>query len=219
MKLNEITQRTDIDAICKQYGIEKYEIDNNGFVNVDAQVMLYDKNLTKIPLKFGHVTGAFNCGSNSKLTSLEGAPNWVGGNFICVTCPKLSSLKFAPTHVGGNFNIADCPKLSSLEFATPEVGGYINLNRCTGITKLEGFKKMNKFKVNQFGNKTNVIYMNEAPISNVLYVFRIKGLESIDTQNNKLDKIVNKYLADDRNIMDCQQELIDAGFAKIANLK
>ncbi len=41
-------------------------------------VDLYNKRLTKLPLKFNKINGYFDCGYN-KLTSLEGSPIEVNG--------------------------------------------------------------------------------------------------------------------------------------------
>jgi hypothetical protein len=49
----------DIDSICKKFGITNYTINPDGTVDVDGDVDLYNKGLTKLPLKFGKVTGYF----------------------------------------------------------------------------------------------------------------------------------------------------------------
>jgi len=94
----------DIDSICKKYGIN-YTINSDGSIDVDGEVDLYNKDLTKLPLKFGNVSGYFDCGFN-KLTSLEGCPQSVGGYFSCYY-NKLTSLEFCPQSVGGNFNFTN----------------------------------------------------------------------------------------------------------------
>ena len=71
----------DIDSLCQKYGIENYTV-VDGLVNVDGDVDLRNKYLTKIPIKFGRVSGGFYCNSN-KLVSLEGAPQSVGSDFDC----------------------------------------------------------------------------------------------------------------------------------------
>ena len=96
----------DIDSICKKYGIENYTI-KDGLVNVDGGVILYDcpiqqvaryggrnlrkRKLTKLPLKFGEVSGNFDCSYN-QLTSLEGAPEVVEKNFYCslINSPSIT---------------------------------------------------------------------------------------------------------------------------------
>ena len=72
----------DIDSICQKFGIENYIINSDGSIDVDGNVDLIDKGLTKLPLKFRNVTGDFDC-RNNKLTSLEYAPLSVGGGFFC----------------------------------------------------------------------------------------------------------------------------------------
>jgi len=123
----------DIDSLCQKYGIENYTV-VDGLVNVDGDVDLSDKSLTKIPIKFGSVSGGFYCNSN-KLTSLEGAPQSVGSDFDC-NSNKLTSLEGAPQSVGSDF---DCHsnKLASLEGAPQIVGGdfYCHSNK---LASLEG---------------------------------------------------------------------------------
>jgi hypothetical protein len=69
-----------IKDICKKFGIENYTINDDGTVDVDGNVNLGNKGLTKLPLRFRNVSGYFYCHVN-QLISLEGAPQKVGGNF------------------------------------------------------------------------------------------------------------------------------------------
>ena len=68
-------------------------------VDVDNDVNLEEKFLTKIPLKFGNVSGDFFCFGN-RLTSLEGCPKSVVGNFSC-SYNELTSLIYCPEIIGG----------------------------------------------------------------------------------------------------------------------
>ena len=101
----------DIESICRKYGITNYTINSDESIDVDGNVNLYEKGLTKLPLKFGNVTGHFNC-SNNKLTTLEGSPKEVGGGFYC-EYNQLTSLKGGPSKLGGDFYCSDdkLPKL------------------------------------------------------------------------------------------------------------
>jgi hypothetical protein len=74
---------------------------NEDSVDVDGDVNLYGKGLTKLPLKFGKVSGYFDCGDN-QLISLEGAPLSVGGDFYC-SFNQLKSLQGSPKSVGRHF--------------------------------------------------------------------------------------------------------------------
>jgi len=117
-------------------------------------VDLHDLGLKKLPVKFKKVEGyfdcslnqltslegapeyvgrSFNCGLN-QLTSLQGAPKYVGAFFIC-SDNQLKTLEGAPEHVGGDFS-CDNNKLTSLKGAPEEVGEfYCSHNK---LTTLEG---------------------------------------------------------------------------------
>jgi hypothetical protein len=128
----------EIDAICKKWGIENYTINQDGTVDVDGDVDLYNRRLKNLPLKFGKVGGNFYCGNN-QLTTLEGAPKEVGGNFVCYN-NQLTTLEGAPKVIGGNF-ACNRNQLITLEGAPKEVGGYFHCgyNR---LTTLEGAPKV-----------------------------------------------------------------------------
>ena len=97
-----IESKTDIDSICKKYGIKNYTINDDVTIDVDSYVNLTEKGLTKLPLKFGKVTGYFDC-SDNQLTSLEGAPYYVGGYFSCYN-NQLKTLEGGPeTIIGGYY--------------------------------------------------------------------------------------------------------------------
>ena len=95
----------DIDEICKKYGIVNYTINPDESIDVkcvnDYYVNLYDKGLTKLPLKFNKIDGGFYC-YNNKLTTLEGSPIEVNGGFYC-NDNKLTSFEYAPKIIRGDF--------------------------------------------------------------------------------------------------------------------
>jgi len=95
-----------------------------GLVDVDGGFYCSRQRLKGFKgVKFGVVTGSFNCGGNS-LTSLEGAPHKVGGSFFCDK-NRLTSLVGAPQNVGVNFWCGD-NRLTSLEGAPQRVVGYFS---------------------------------------------------------------------------------------------
>jgi hypothetical protein len=104
--------------------LEDMEINNwkyeDGLVNVKGDVDIHNKNLTKIPVQFGYVSGYFDCSYN-QLTSLSGSPKEVGGDFNCIY-NQLTSLSGAPREVGGGFNCI-YNQLTSLSGSPEEVGG------------------------------------------------------------------------------------------------
>ena len=123
---------SEVAEICKKYGIKNWTLNSDGLVDVDGSVYLSYNVLTKIPLKFGEVTGDFKCDSN-RLTSLEGAPHTVS-HFFCNN-NILDSLEFAPKSVGGNFN-CDKNQLTSLEGAPHTVDGFFSCDD-NQLTSLE----------------------------------------------------------------------------------
>ncbi len=125
----------NMEDICLQYGIANYTINQDGSIDVDSNVDLSNYRLTKLPLKFGKVTGYFYCYRN-QLTTLEGSPDYVGGDFICQYNNQLTTLEGSPNYVGGDFTCHD-NQLTTLEGGPKEVGGDFD---CGGnqLISLEG---------------------------------------------------------------------------------
>jgi hypothetical protein len=95
-----------IDGICSELGIKNYKINSDGTVDVDGTVNISNNGLKKIPLKFGKVSGSFDCSFNI-LTSLEGSPRSIGGNFNCDR-NRIKSLKEGPKEVKGYYWAGSC---------------------------------------------------------------------------------------------------------------
>ena len=68
---------------------------------VDGDFWCENNNLTSLQGAPKYVGGSFYCHFNN-LTSLQGAPKYVGGYFSCHN-NKLTSLQGVPKHVDGNF--------------------------------------------------------------------------------------------------------------------
>ena len=125
--------------ICKQYNITNYTINDDGTIDVDGDIYLYNKELTELPLTFNKVLGSFNCGMN-KLTSLKGCPRWIKENLSCHS-NRLTSLEFAPDYVGVDFycnwnNIQDI-------YCETEIGGFIHSEVENDFLIKDNFKIIN----------------------------------------------------------------------------
>jgi hypothetical protein len=118
----------EIGSICKQYRITDYAIKDtktdhtlsdvdDGSIDVDGDVYLAYKKLTKLPLKFNMVSGDFDC-SNNTLTSLSGFPNYVGGYFKC----------------DGNQLIKSEHRLGYIKMGKDEIGSICKQYRITDYT-------------------------------------------------------------------------------------
>jgi hypothetical protein len=108
-----------ISLICKKYNIENYTINDDGSIDVNGDVFLYNCNITELPLRFNKVSGDFDCSWN-RLTSLKGGPRWVGGSFSC-QYNQLPSLEFSPDYVDGWFDCSD--NLLTDNYCDSEIGG------------------------------------------------------------------------------------------------
>jgi hypothetical protein len=134
---------SEVTEICKKYGISNWSINSEGLVDVDGDVYLDLKELTKLPLKFGEITiidnyiktGYFSCDSN-KLTTLEGSPYTVGGDFYCSN-NQLTSLEGCPKSVGRDFYCMN-NQITSFEGCPKSIGGdfYCEENPLYNIWKL-----------------------------------------------------------------------------------
>ena len=175
----------DIDSICKEYRIENYTINPDGTVDVDGDINIYfarrGEMLTKIPLKFGRVSGNFDC-MNNRLTTLEGSPSYVGGTFFC-SYNKLTTLEGAPESVGGNFHCSD-NQLITLEGGPKRVGGHFNCSD-NQLTTLEGGPK-------RVGG--NFIFVNN-PIYNLYKLFNNYKdfMDSLDFDYIRGNKIIKSF--------------------------
>jgi len=92
----------------------------DGTYSCDSDVDLSEMGLTELPVRFKEVKGNFNCSYN-KLTTLKGAPEYIGGYFSCYE-NNLTTLEGAPEVVGGSFYCYG-NNLTTLEGAPKEVGG------------------------------------------------------------------------------------------------
>jgi hypothetical protein len=140
-----------IHEICKQYGIENYTINDDGSIDVDGHVGLYNKGLTELPLRFNKVTGYFHCGGN-KLTSLKGCPRWVDVNFAC-SRNQLTSLEFSPDYVGGDFwcewnrltdNLCDTEIMGNFYTSLKQDGLIFDGNKATNYNEWRKLYKRKK---------------------------------------------------------------------------
>jgi hypothetical protein len=113
-------------SFLDQVVIDKWLVNSDtGLIDVDGDVGMSDMNLTEISVKFGNVTGYFNCGFN-KLTSLVGAPQSVGGCFDC-SYNKLTNFLNGLKSVGDDL-ICYNSQLVSLEGFPVSLGGFFHID-------------------------------------------------------------------------------------------
>ena len=186
--------------------------------NEIQDIVIYNKNLVhgKLTKQYPDIKGDFDC-SDIHLISLEFVPQHVGRYFSC-SSTNITSLEFAPqsvggNSVGGNFYCSGT-NITSLEFAPQYVGSNFACFN-TKITSLKGIGKDYLKEVKGF------IILNDCHElkSNMLGLLLVKELKSIYFKvNGEIEKIFNRHLTGERDILDCQEELITKGFKEYAKL-
>lgn len=111
-------------------------INRDGVVDVSGDAILSYLSLNSIPVKFGKVTGSFNC-AELGLTNLVNAPKEVG-NFYCHV-NELTSLVGSPSIVHGHFNCQQ-NNLVTLEGGPNKIGGGFYCGK-NPLTSLKGCPK------------------------------------------------------------------------------
>lgn len=170
-----------------------------------------------VSLKFGPITvnGSYDC-SDNLLSSLEGCPKIVTTNkqytngFYCAG-NKLSNLVGGPETVIGYYVCDDNP-LESLIGIAHTIEGDLSCNN----TKLASLKDIHKLVKRIDGSAT--FTGNDELSSNILGLLLIDGLKSVEFDDYSLTDIINKHLKNGRDLLECQDELIEAGFEKYAKL-
>ena len=178
IKLFESMTEIEVEKICKKYGIRNWTLNPDGTVDVDGNVDLSVQKLSKLPLKFGRVTGSFWC-ENNKLTSLEGCPTEIRGDFSCAG-NQLTSLEGCPREIGGNF-YCQSNQLTSLEGCPTEIGGnfYCSYNQ---LTSLKGAPEYIEGQVNFIPNGNLPVY--------------IKQILELNDNNKDIQKYILKWQKD-----------------------
>ena len=181
-------------------------------------IIITDEDLVngKLTKQYPDIKGDFDC-SDIHLISLEFVPQHVGRYFSC-SSTNITSLEFAPqsvggNSVGGNFYCSGT-NITSLEFAPKFVGGFFN---CSS-TKITSLKGIGKDYLKEVKGYINLNFCSELK-SNMLCLLLVKGLQTIffDT-NYEVQYIFNRHLIGERDILDCQEELITKGFKEYAKL-
>jgi hypothetical protein len=128
--------RRQVEQWLANYRITNYIINKDLTVDVDGNVAIAVCQLQEIPVKFGKVTGMFDC-SNNILTTLKNCPDYTGSTFVCLS-NKLTSLQGCPSYVGGNFSCSRNFNLTSLQGCPKYVGHdfYCYYNKLTSVKEL-----------------------------------------------------------------------------------
>ena len=167
---------------------DQYEV-VNGRLNIKTSVSLVDQEYTQLPVPFGKIDGDFE-----------------------VVMPTLKTLKNFPNQVEGSLIImhTEIEDLNELEVDVRD-GVYMTSNK-----KLQNFRKVHKhIKSVGAGITVDIAFGTSGGLGFLL----IPGIESIQVPiDSKVAKIMQKHFDEDADLLDIQEELIDAGFKNIARI-
>ncbi len=197
-----------------EHKITGYTIRSDGLVDVSGHVILNGYGESTLPVKFGKITGEFHAGATA-LTTMDGMPSHTTGDCMLDTS-KFTSCHGLPANMEceGSFALFGNKQMTSLDgMNIKTVGKILYLSKLPLIKDLKDIHE----RVHHVGE---TIVLAKTPIeSHVLGLMLIPGLKNVEGLEPKgvLD-ILNKYLAGDRDLYMCQDELIDAGFLPFAKL-
>lgn len=192
---NESISYGYIKFVCEKYDITNYTINDDMSIDVDGDVSFWKSEMEELPLKFGKVSGSFDC-SDNKLTTLKGSPYYIGTDFDCSN-NKLTSLEFSPKKIECDFNCCG-NKITTLE-GGPEYVGYTYYFSDNEVTSLRGLPE----DINNFDAGVNPIDKYWFPITKKFSILNSDSTEYM----NKLEI----FLYMDIDTLDgdeiCQQKL------------
>jgi hypothetical protein len=209
-KLNKVLGSLNIykSSLTSLKGLENTQV--TGMVHISSSEL---KNLEYCPTDFAWHLFVDNC---PRLRSLEGLPKSMKQSLTLKNL-ILPDLTGAPSSVNALY-IEDC-KIGSIDGIPERIFGDLSFDD-TMIMSLHDIHK----KVKLINGS---IYMQRTTITEcVLGLLLIKGIKAVYVDNAKSDlrmvmHIINKYLKEPmskQRMIDCQNELIDAGFEEYAQL-
>ena len=179
------------------------KITDDLIVNIDHDVILRGKKLTRLKVRFGQIGGNFDCSQN-ELISLKGCPETVFGHFSCAD-NNLTDLLGGPKQVLGAY---DCShnKLASLQGIAEGINDDLNISY-NKLTTLEHGPVLVKESFhcieNQLKNMQHcphvgrTIYASENPL-NDLTDLKKKSFKLIKVDNTAIVKSgLSNYLESD----------------------
>lgn len=197
MKLHEIsgsneflTDPNEISNLLRSWAFQpgSFKIHPDGVVDLYQDFYVEELKITKLPFQLGVVHGDF------------------------IADEKLISLKGCPKEVKRHFGI-NSPKISSFEYF-PKIFGRACTITCSGFTSLVGIGDVIDSVNGAFS------FDEDAIKTGGLGLLQIQGIKDFGWRaagiNNAFDIII-RYLGTD-NIIECQSELIEAGFEEYAVL-
>jgi hypothetical protein len=185
---------------------EAIEVEQDGTVNVSSNCVAHQE-MARFPVKFGRIEGTF-IADRCNLATLAGSPKHVNGIFS-VNGNFLSTLAGGPEYVGEDF-FCDKNHLTDLKGA-PNVTDNFSCED-NPLVSLEGLPVNSEM--------IHVTYQKN------LGLLRLVGVKAaavvVSHELHEVDAILEKYMGQGPDlrsrILQCQKELISAGYAGNARM-
>lgn len=152
----------------------------------------------------------------ASIQSLIGCPQKIQ-TLILIENANLITLEGCPSKLK-ELTIDNHKNLQSLEHIASDIEGNLHINNNAKITSFHNLDKL----VKRIGN---MLWFDSTIKDSALSILKIKGLEHGVRQrhndpnaNSPLGKILTKYIYSGRDIIECQEALIDAGLKDYAEL-
>jgi hypothetical protein len=167
---------------------DQYEV-VNGRLNIKTSVHIVDQEYTQLPLPFGKVDGDFE-----------------------IIMQTLKTFKNFPTEVKGDLLVMHT-EVETCDDLDIKVGGSVYLST---NNKLKNFRKVHKH-IRSVGAEVKVDLDHKS--DGGLGLLLISGIQKLRVLDNmKVDDIMDTHFSKDADLLDIQEELIDAGFKNIARI-
>ena len=211
MRLSQLLLREEEDKEELIYNIKVFntrdEYDNNRFEYVHAGYRCYALYFGELPFDFSHLEMPLS----SKIKGYE-------GTFSTQHCSHLKSLKGAPKAVN-YLQLNSCDQLTTLEHAPMIVTHNV---WCEYMWHLETLKGIGKEYLKEIGGN---FFVPTKVKSHALGLMRIKRLSKlvwtqgdVEDDLNKAYNIILAYLETNKDIMECQEELIQNDLKEFARI-
>lgn len=155
----------------------------------------------------------FKCTFNSKLTSIEEGPQQVGRNYDLYQCEDLKSLKGIQKRINGYFTCSQCVSLTSFKDGPTHVDGDFSANNCRSLDSLNFLPKEIKgeFFIGKLSSRVKYY---------LVPIFNVKGITKIRIfANSLISAIMTEHYLSGRDMLNCQDELIESGFEQYAEVE
>lgn len=99
------------EKLCRIWGIENWELNSDGTIDINGDLNLSGRRLNEFPIKIRIIRGSLNV-SHNYFKNLKGFPTCITGN-LNVSFNKLKTLEGKPKYIDGYISLEGNDRLKS----------------------------------------------------------------------------------------------------------